>query len=99
MKNYFSAFHILSEHSSRDSWKSAVFVLDTNILLNLYRYPTKKRKQLIHVFEDISSQLWIPYHVGLEFHRNRINVITEQGSRFGDVRKILTEALRNIRSN
>ena len=38
-------------------WKHALFVFDTNVLLNLYRYQSKTRDELLNVLEQRRSRL------------------------------------------
>jgi len=78
MKNSYKGFRQLSEADFKSLWKTAVFVFDANVLLNLYRYQSSTRDDLLKVLEKLGGRIWIPYHVGLEFERNRLNVIAEQ---------------------
>lgn len=89
MKELFSGYYRPNESEFQDIWQSATFVLDANILLNMYRYPEEARKQLITVLQNIATRLWVPYQAALEFQRNRLTVIAEQKKRFSDVRKVL----------
>ena len=45
------------------------FVFDTNVLLNLYRYPKDVSSEFINVLKHIQDRIWIPYNVGLELSR------------------------------
>ena len=74
-------------------WSEGTFVLDANVLLNLYRYPESGRNQLIEVLESLRGRIWIPHHVALEFQRNRPVVIAEQKRRFQEVREICSRTL------
>ncbi|WP_052465611.1 PIN-like domain-containing protein [Phaeobacter sp. S60] len=55
-------------------WETAIFVPDANILLHCIRHPAQVRDELLRLFEAMGESLWIPYQVGLEFHRNRLDV-------------------------
>lgn len=63
-----------------------MIVLDTNVLLNLYRLPTTARDELIGVLDLLKDRLWIPHQVALEFQRRRLTVI-------GSERKMIEGAL------
>ncbi len=89
MKELFSGYYSPSEIDFQKIWQSATFVLDANILLNMYRYPEEARRQLFTVVQSIAPRLWVPYQAALEFQRNRLTVIAEQKKRFSDVRKVL----------
>lgn len=96
MRDTFSAFYRASELELEGAWKDATFVLDTNILLNLYRYPMVARNELLDVFRRLQDQLWIPFHVGLEFQRNRIGVIAGQQRSFSEVKAALDSGVQTM---
>lgn len=96
MKDLFPGFYRLSSAEFDELWKDCLFVLDTNVLLNLYRYPEKARDELIEVLSRVSERLWIPHHVALEFQRNRPFVIAEQRKRFRQVRDVVLSAQRKL---
>jgi PIN like domain len=89
MKELFGGFYRPSNSEFHTIWETAIFVLDANILLNMYRYPKEAQEQLLLVLEGIASRLWVPHQSALEFQRNRLTIIAEQKTRFSDVRKIL----------
>lgn len=55
-------------------WDTAIFVPDANVLLHCLRHTTVVRDELLRLFEVLGDALWIPYQVGLEFQRNRLDV-------------------------
>ena len=57
-------------------------MLDTNVLLDMYRYSAGTRNDFFALFEKIADRIWIPHQVGLEFSRNRPGVIAEQVQMF-----------------
>ncbi|AGZ39743.1 hypothetical protein AFR_07270 [Actinoplanes friuliensis DSM 7358] len=60
-------------------------VLDSNVLLSLYRYAPKSRTELQNALSLVGRRLWIPHQVGLEFHRNRLKVIADFDAAYKDV--------------
>lgn len=68
-------------------WQKAVFVFDTNVLLNLYRYSAKTRKSLLAAFENFKDRVWIPYQVAYEYMRKRCEVIYETVQRYEQFKK------------
>ncbi|MFC8717737.1 PIN-like domain-containing protein [Kitasatospora sp. NPDC057198] len=46
-------------------------VLDTNVLLDLYRMNARVRKDMLKVLKAIEDRIWIPHQVVMEFWRNR----------------------------
>ena len=88
MNNLFRGYYRPDEEKFRAIWQSATFVLDANILLNMYRYPEEARNQLLSVLQSMETRLWVPYQAALEFQRNRVVAIAEQNNRFSEVRKV-----------
>ena len=66
----------------RKLWNDSVFVFDTNVLLNLYRFSKNTRTALIDSIEKKQSNVWIPHQVAQEFMRNRYEVIFESVQRY-----------------
>jgi hypothetical protein len=75
MKSSFFGFYPPSPDEYQRLWTEGLIVLDTNVLLNLYRLPTVARDELISVLESLKERLWIPHQVALEFQRKRLTVI------------------------
>ncbi|MFD4759474.1 PIN-like domain-containing protein [Streptomyces sp. NPDC058439] len=46
-------------------------VLDTNVLLNLYRSNARTRQDTLAVLTRLRDRLWVPHQVLTEFWRNR----------------------------
>lgn len=63
MKNVVREFIEPTSEEKQELWQKAVFVFDTNVLLNLYRYSAKTRDSLLAAFESFKDRVWIPYQV------------------------------------
>ena len=72
MRRVFHEHYRLPKKELNTLWKDGLVVLDTNVLLNLYRYPDKGRAELLQVLRDFQQQLWLPHRVGLEFHQRGV---------------------------
>ncbi|MGW7499712.1 PIN-like domain-containing protein [Streptomyces luteogriseus] len=46
-------------------------VVDTNVLLTLYRSNQRTREDLLTVLDRLRERLWVPHQVLAEFWRNR----------------------------
>ncbi|WP_052480949.1 PIN domain-containing protein [Gilvimarinus agarilyticus] len=98
MKNIFKGYYHLDKEEFKSLWESSLFIFDTNVLLNLYRYQSSTRDTLLKVMEKLGERVWIPYHVGLEFQRNRLKVIAEQHKRFSEVRGIVSKSISGMKN-
>ncbi|MFA4917869.1 MAG: PIN-like domain-containing protein [Thermodesulfovibrionales bacterium] len=99
MKKYFGNYYQLSDTDFDKLWGKCVFILDTNIFTNLYRYSEDVRADFIKLLKKISDRLWIPYQVALEYQENRLSVIAEQVNKFSDVETILIKAKDELRKS
>lgn len=96
MKTLFREFYSIDEDTIRAIWDDCTFVLDTNVLLNLYRFPKKSQSDVLNVIEKLSSRTWIPHQVALEYQRNRPVVIAGQLNNFYKVKKAVTESINSL---
>ena len=104
MKSIFAHFIKPSKEDVEGVWKasSSIFVLDTNVLLNLYRYSKSTSDEFIEALESIKDKIWIPHQVGLEYFKNRPDVIYEQKEKYNkflsDIDKLVTD-IQSTNSN
>lgn len=96
MQNSFSGYYRPSKDVLTEIWSKCIFILDTNVLLGLYRYPKDAYDEFINTFSQISDRLWIPHQVALEYQENRLNVISEQLEKFDNVAKILSDTQADL---
>ncbi|MEK5366790.1 PIN-like domain-containing protein [Bacillus sp. FSL R5-0654] len=106
MREQFREFYF--DKDDKDIWKNSIIVLDTNVLLNLYRYTQETSEQILNLLQKYKKNLWMPHQVALEYHYNRKSVIVEQSGSyekvcdaFGDVpnkiRNMLNQDLSNFK--
>lgn len=83
-------------------WADCIFVLDANILLNLYRYSDKTRDEFVEILEALKERLWLPHRAAEEYFDNRLTVIAQQEKAYEDALKTirgLEESLSNTREH
>jgi hypothetical protein len=69
----FAGFFRYTEEEFKELWENAIFVVDTNVLLNFYKYTTKDTtKSLFNILKKLkeAGRLFIPYQVALEYFFN-----------------------------
>ncbi|MGN6128528.1 MAG: PIN-like domain-containing protein [Humibacter sp.] len=74
----FPGYYRPTDDEYKDIWDRGLVILDTNALLNLFRYSSDTREAFLQVLRQKSDLLWIPNQVGLEFHRKRLSVVDDQ---------------------
>lgn len=78
MKTLFQGYYDPTDAEIRALWDDALIVLDTNVLLNLYRVPKKARDEIMNLLQSQRERLWIPYQVAVEFQRNRLKALKDE---------------------
>jgi DNA-binding CsgD family transcriptional regulator len=96
MKNIFSGYYRPNESEFRELWEKCLFVLDANVLLNLYRYSAETRSNLLKILSRIQSRLWVPHQAALEYQRNRLVVISSQREAYEKIQTLLRDAYHQI---
>lgn len=93
MKSKFREFYNPSEDDFRALWDDGLVVLDASALLNLYRYSSSTRGELLSVLQTLRHRLWLPHQVGREFHRNRLSTISTNAASYASAEKKLEDLL------
>jgi hypothetical protein len=96
MKKTFFGYYPPSPEDYQRLWKEGLIVLDTNVLLSLYRLPSASQGDLFKILESVNQQLWIPHQVALEFHRNRPTVIAAERKTIEDVLAMANDQVAKI---
>ncbi|WP_353150574.1 PIN domain-containing protein [Chryseobacterium sp.] len=80
----------LGEKEFSELFKSAYFVLDTNVLINFYRYSQNTTNQFFDILEKIKDRIYLPYQIANEFFTNRLNEISVQKNSYKEMVEKLT---------
>ncbi|MBF5000343.1 DUF4935 domain-containing protein [Nocardia sp. BSTN01] len=73
-------------------FETAMIVVDTNVLLDLYRVSSATRAEILTVLSRTSDRLWIPHQVALEYSRNRRKVVIDRNIEFSDIKAALRKS-------
>lgn len=87
MKSKFSSYYRPTDEWFAELWATCFFVVDANVLLNLYRYSPKASKRLLSILGDVRDRIWIPYQAALEYHERRLHVISAETKTYSDTIK------------
>lgn len=96
MKNRFAEYYELPEERIKEIWENSLIVFDTNVLLNLYRYNEDACTEFINVIKFYKERLWIPYQVGLEFHRRREDILRKNAAAYKSLGDSISEQLVKV---
>lgn len=77
-------------------WRDGTFVIDTNVLLNLYRYSRATRDELLGVLRALGDRLFLPHQVGREFLEGRLPTIHGQRQKVGKLRENVERASERV---
>ncbi|MCI1147623.1 PIN domain-containing protein [Stenotrophomonas maltophilia] len=85
MRTEFIGYFEPTAEETQRLWANAVIALDTNVLLGLYRMPRSSREEIIDVLKMVQPRLWVPYHVMVEYHSNRLKVLQSEYAAAGEM--------------
>lgn len=93
MNEHFKAYIPITKEEIDALWqgKTTLFILDTNILLNLYGYRKNTQDDFFKILKKLKDKIWIPYHVMLEYHRNRLKVINDKENTINEIVRCCNE--------
>lgn len=99
MRDQFKGYYAPNDAEFLKLWNSGTIIIDTNVLLNIYRLPPTARNEMLDVLLSLKERLWIPHHVALEFQRNRTVVIAEQRKKVGTVLTRIGDKISEVRND
>lgn len=81
MRDKFRGYYRPTADEEDALWNSnALIIMDTNVVLDLYRYHPKTTQLYLDSLRKFAARVWLPYQVGLEFHQNRPKVRADSTS-------------------
>ena len=99
MKKTFPGFYNLSDKEIAEICDNCIFVIDANILLNLYRYPDDLSKKIIDSLRCISDRLWIPHQAALEYFTQRTNALVMQKVAYSELENFIKETKDDVENH
>lgn len=94
MREQFSCFYNDESNSYlKPIWESekTLFIFDTNVLIDLYSFQPESREDFFKVLDKLRDKIWLPYHVGLEYQRRRLEIIKFRREHFTKINKELDD--------
>ncbi|MEO8760657.1 MAG: PIN domain-containing protein [Bacteroidia bacterium] len=98
MKSKFKGYYKPLPEDFAKIWDDCIFVFDTNVLYDFYRYSDDTVDLLFTIFEKIKDKIWIPHWVGIEYHRGLEDRIREQVGKYSDAIKDLNSFSEKIKT-
>jgi hypothetical protein len=89
MKELYSGYSKKTEKELKELWKNSLITFDTNVILNLYRYSDSTKIALLDLIKKFEKQIFLTFQVGLEYNRNRFEIISDQENSHNDFLKKL----------
>ncbi|WP_127201736.1 PIN-like domain-containing protein [Streptomyces sp. Z26] len=83
----FTGYIRASSDENQRILRSAMIVVDSNILLSLYRVTPDARQDMVAALSAVRDRLWVPHQVALEFHTGRVSAAKDQAEFFDATRK------------
>ena len=88
MKNLFRGYY---EPDFNNLEVNGIIVVDTNVLLSVYRVPPETRKNILDTLTKVKAQsrLWIPYYIAWEYHKNLNSTLLQQKNDYEGIVNLL----------
>ncbi|HKO77703.1 MAG TPA: PIN-like domain-containing protein, partial [Flavobacterium sp.] len=98
MTEIFKSHREITEEDFEELWKKALFIFDTNTLLDVYRLPESAKIDFLNILSDkkIKDRVWLPFQVILEFTQNRLDIIGDQKGKFSAVQSIINAGIEDL---
>nr|WP_312231897.1 PIN domain-containing protein [Pseudomonas sp.] len=87
MKNMYGWHVPRTESEIKQFWEEGVLTVDTNVLLDLYRYHKETRESLLNIIKSFEGRLWLSHQAAFEFFENRKKVILLSREGFKDAQE------------
>ncbi|MER5894818.1 PIN domain-containing protein [Streptomyces sp. NPDC001876] len=71
--------------------RSYTVAVDTNVLLELYRFTPDAREELLQALRRVGDRLWIPHQVAVEYYSRRVDAVKDHLALYTSVPKSLEE--------
>lgn len=91
MRTTFPGHFQPTEENYTALWKDSLFAIDSNVLLNLYRYSPETKIELERALKSIQERLFIPHQAAKEFLKNRLKVTADQAREYTRAIETLTD--------
>ncbi|MBS4080401.1 PIN domain-containing protein [Pseudomonas rustica] len=98
MKNIFPGHFRPKKEELNTHWEESIFIVDANVLLNLYRYSEVTRKELEKSIEGVKDKIFIPHQAAKEFLKNRLIVTSGQSKEYETAITTINDLVRKISS-
>lgn len=99
MYDGFEKFQAPGEPEIIEALRRAVVVLDTNVLLSLYKFNDDTRSDYLGALSKLGNRLWVPHQVMLEFWRSRRAVLVTIRQNYSGILNSLTSTHRQAADN
>lgn len=94
MKSQFPWYFDSEEEIDR-AWKHGILTVDTNVILDIYRYNSDTRNAIFKSIKFFKNRTWLSNQAAKEFISNRKSVIADSHADFDKTKKILKEFVEN----
>lgn len=99
MKKTFPGYYRPDDEEFKMLWKDCLFVFDTNVLRNLYRYSSETTNDFLELLDQISDRIWLPHQAGYEYQKGRLDEIAIQEKSYDDLIGKIDKTEKNLKAS
>lgn len=100
MKEKFRHYHLIENLD--EIYKHSIIILDTNSILNIYRYNTDNRNKYLEILKKVTKRIYLTNQICNEFYKNRFLIIESRTTFKDNIYEMISEnhnKLLNILDN
>lgn len=75
MRNIFFEYNMRGNKKIEQILSNGLIILDTNALLNLYRYNEENKNKFFEILSKVSERIYLTNHSVKEFYKNRSEIL------------------------
>jgi predicted nucleic acid-binding protein len=94
----FTRLYVVDSEELQLAYSTGLIVVDSNVLLDLYRVSETPRSRLLALLERFSDRLFVPHQVAMEVHRERLAALKGRERTLRDREQNLHSALGSANS-
>lgn len=98
MRNTFFEYNMRGNKKIEQILSNGLIILDTNTLLNLYRYNEENKNKFFEILSKVSERLYLTNHSVKEFYKNRSEILYNKANFKEGMKKTVCEDIKKLRN-
>ncbi|HDX7541986.1 DUF4935 domain-containing protein [Clostridioides difficile] len=98
MRNTFFEYNMRGNKKIEQILSNGLIILDTNALLNLYRYNEENKNKFFEILSKVSDRIYLTNYSVKEFYKNRSEILYNKAHFKEEMKKTVCEDIKKLRN-